>query len=272
MKRIGVVAAICTLILTMSTAFCFAGSFKVTETTPVDGQTETSIENLCVKLYLDGDASFANTIVAQKDAFKVLDSKGKNIPLKVLYNEKEHVILALAYDEKTNSASDLIEQNSDYTFTVSKDLKDDKGNAIVLDGQKLDKDGNLSITFTTQNTNRSSTINMVMMLVMFGGIFFFSSRAMKKQQKEEEEEKKRAKVNPYKEAKRTGKSVEEIIAREEKIKAKEEAKRQKKAEERRKAEEAELEELRKTYYKVSGPRPISAAGSTVVSGKKKEDN
>ncbi len=271
MKRIGLIVCLSALIVVMSTALCFAGTFTVSETTPVNGQTETSIDNLCVKLYLEGDTDFDSNIKGQKkDCFRVLDSKGKSIPLKVLYNEKEHVILALAYDEKTNSSSGIVEQNSDYTFTVSKDLKDNKGNTLSMAGQEVDKDGNLSITFTTQNTSRSSTVNFVMMAVMFGGIFFFSSRSMKKKQKEEEEAKnvKREKVNPYKEAKRTGKSVEEIIAREEKLKAKDEAKQQKKADARRKAEEAELEELRKSYYKVSGPRPISAAGSKVVSGKK----
>lgn len=270
MKRIGLIASLCAIIVVMSTSLCFAGTFSVAETTPVDGQTETSIDNLCVKLYLEGDAEFDDTIKAQKDCFRVLDVNGKSIPLKVLYNEKEHVILALAYDEKTNSSSDIVEQNSDYTFTVSKDLKDNKGNTLDMKGQKVDADGNLSITFTTQNTSRSTTVNMVMMAVMFGAIFFVSSRQMKKQQKEENDKQaKREKVNPYKEAKRTGKSVEEIIAREEKQKAKDEAKAQKKADARRKAEEAELEELRKTYYKVSGPRPISAAGSKVVSGKAK---
>lgn len=271
MKRISLIAVLSTLIMLMSTAFCFAGTFTVNETTPVDGQSETSIDNLCVKMYFDKDISFENTIKTQKDLFKVTDENGKVIPLKVLYDKKEHVILALAYDDKTNSSSGIVEQNSDYTFTVDKALKDDKGN-VFAPKETVDENGNFKITFKTQNTSRASTVNFIMMAVMFGGIFFFSSRSMKKQQEEERQGQntKRAKVNPYEEARRTGKSVEEIIAREEKLKAKEEAKRKKREEERAKQEAEELEALRATYYKVSGPRPISAAGSKVISGKGKK--
>lgn len=269
MKRIGLKLALSALIVLMSTAFCFAGTFTVLETTPVDGQKETSIDNLCVKMYFDKDTSFENTIKTQKDLFKVVGEDGKYVPLKVLYDKKEHVILALAYDDKTNNSSKIVSEDTDYKFTVSNKLVDDKGNTFEVAKENMDQDGNFTITFRTQNQKRAMRVNFLMMLVMFGGIMVFSSRAMKKQQKEEQEAKqKKTKVNPYEEAKRTGKSVEEIIAREEKIKAKEEAKRKKREEERAKQEAEELEALRATYYKVSKPRPISEAGSKFVSGKK----
>ncbi len=254
----------------MSSVACFAGTFSVNETTPVNGQKETSIDNLCVKMYFDQDVSFEKTLKGQKALFKIEDKDGKRIPIKVLYDKKEHVILALAYDEKTNSSSNIVEQNAEYTFTVDKALKDDQGDTFApKDQESVDENGNFQISFTTQNTKRASTVNFIMMAVMFGGIFFFSSRSMKKQQQEDEKEKKRAKVNPYEEARRTGKSVEEIIAREEKQKAKDAAKKQKREEARRKQEAEELEALRATYYKVSKPRPISEAGSKIVSGKGK---
>lgn len=269
MKRIGLTLCLSALIVLMSTAACFAGTFSLLETTPVDGQTGTSIDNLCVKMYFDKDVSFEKTLKSQKDCFKVVDPNGKNIPLKVLYDKKEHVILALAYDDKTNSSSGIVEQNTDYTFTVASTLKDDQGDLLNVDSESMDKDGNFTITFTTQNTSRANRVNFLMMALMFGGIMFFSSRAMKKKDDDDEQKSsKRAKINPYEEAKRTGKSVEEIIAREEKIKAKEEAKRKKRAEERAKEEAEALEALRESYYKVKGPKPISAAGSKVVSGKK----
>ena len=52
-------------------------------------------------------------------------------------------------------------------------------------------------------------ISMGMMVVMFGGIMIISARSAKKAA--EEEFKKQDKVNPYKESKKTGKSVEEIV-------------------------------------------------------------
>lgn len=88
MKRIGLKIALSALIVFMSTAFCFAGTFSVLETTPVDGQKETSIDNLCVKMYFDDSVSFEKTIKSQKDCFKVLSEDGKRVPLKVLYDKR----------------------------------------------------------------------------------------------------------------------------------------------------------------------------------------
>ena len=57
-----------------------------------------------------------------------------------------------------------------------------------------------------------------MMFAMFGAMFFFTHRQMKKQQEGEQKERqvKEEAFNPYKEAKRTGKSVQEVIAAHEK--------------------------------------------------------
>ena len=62
-------------------------------------------------------------------------------------------------------------------------------------------------------------ISLGMMVVMFGGMIVVTSKAAKKNI--EEERKKQDKVNPYKEAKKTGKSVEEIVEKDQKRKAKE---------------------------------------------------
>ena len=85
---------------------------------------------------------------------------------------------------------------------------------------------------------------------------------------------KESKVNPYKEAKKTGKSVEAIVEQDQKDKAKAAAKAAKKA-----AKEAEEEYNfdfddfdfeEEGVYKVKAPRPIAAGGSTYITGRKAE--
>ena len=61
-----------------------------------------------------------------------------------------------------------------------------------------------------------------MMGVMIVGMVFFTSRSAKKEaEKQRQESKKSETVNPYKEAKKTGKSVEEIVRKDAARKAKE---------------------------------------------------
>ena len=95
------------------------------------------------------------------------------------------------------------------------------------------------------------------------GMIFYTTRATKKAMEKENQAKGKSEtVNPYKEAKRTGKSVEEIVAKDQQRKAKEAA-----AREKQRAREAEIEatleeEPVSSNKRVSGPKPISAAGST----------
>jgi hypothetical protein len=113
-----------------------------------------------------------------------------------------------------------------------------------------------------------------MMGVMMVGMIVFTSLSAKRQlKKQEEEEKTRpdAKVNPYKEAKKTGKSVEDVVAKTEKEKEKARAKAEKNSGGRQQAgaNAADNEgDLQNDTRRVTGPRPISAAGSTYVTGRK----
>ena len=73
-------------------------------------------------------------------------------------------------------------------------------------------------------------VNMGMMIIMFGGIMVLSLR--QSNEKEEEEPKdapKEQAFNPYREAKRTGKSIEEVKAEQAKKEAKEAKKKARKA-------------------------------------------
>ena len=85
-----------------------------------------------------------------------------------------------------------------------------------------------------------------------------------KKQAEADKKTKEEKVNPYKEAKKTGKSVEEIVERDQKEKEKRAAKAAKKAA----AEEEEDDYYDDGKYHVKAPRPISAAGGKYITGRK----
>lgn len=102
------------------------------------------------------------------------------------------------------------------------------------------------------------------MAVMMVGMIVFTTRAAKKAtEKEDQDAGKTKTVNPYKEAKRTGKSVEEIVAKDKQRKAKEaEAYAKKKAKEAEimAALEEEVEEI-SSNKRVSAPKPISVTGS-----------
>ncbi|MDD6042903.1 MAG: Ig-like domain-containing protein [Eubacteriaceae bacterium] len=260
MKRLGSILCLAALIVTMTVGTCFgAQSLKIVDTYPVDGQKNTTKENLCVKLTFNGDVGDKAVKKANSECFKISGPDGTIIPIKV-YFDPEHSEKVMVLADTTKKLE--IKDDTEYTLTVSKDFADKDGNTLGEDNK---------ITFTTMNQARGTTVYMVMMFLMFGGMFAFSAYQAKKQREKDFEAKvKELPFNPYKEAKRTGKSVEEIIAAHErameKKKAKE-AKRAKKAE-AEDYEDEEEEEIVNGNYKVKGPRPISAGGSSYITGRK----
>lgn len=259
MKRIGSVVCLVALIITMTASVCFgAQSLKITETYPTDGQKNTTKENMCVKLTFSGDVGNKAVKKANSKCFKITNPDGKEIPTRVFYDpEHSSKVLVLADTSKKLDIKDATE----YTLTVSGNVKDSEGNTLGED-QK--------VTFKTLDQRKGTGVYMAMMFIMFGGMFVFSTLQAKKQQEKNTEEKaKELPFNPYKEAKRTGKSVEELIAAHEKEMEKKKAKEAKRAA-RHKVEEDDDDEIEEDNgnYKVKGPRPISAAGSTYITGRK----
>lgn len=136
-------------------------------------------------------------------------------------------------------------------------------------GDRLGKETTLS--FTTFNQRLNMMINMGMMFLIFGGITVMTIRNANQQQekKNKKDEKEEVAFNPYHEAKRTGKTVEEVIAENKK----KEEKAAKKAKRKNKNGEAEyvkdyqlkLSEILPNVYSVSAPRPISTAGGKYIS-------
>ncbi|MEG0156836.1 MAG: hypothetical protein RR661_04220, partial [Anaerovoracaceae bacterium] len=177
---------------------------------------------------------------------KLLDPKGKEVPSKVVFNEDNKKVMLVLAD--TSNKDVQVEGKTKYTLTIDQGF-------VAASGETLDKEKGETVTFETLDPKSSMTVSMVMMGVMLVGMIFFTSREAKKQVAETAK-KKDEKVNPYKVAKETGKSVEEIVEKEKKKKEKQAAAAAKK--ERHKRENKV--EIASDNFKVKGPRPISAAG------------
>ncbi|MDO4393091.1 MAG: Ig-like domain-containing protein [Bacillota bacterium] len=263
MKRVNALVIAMLMALAIAAPTCLAAkettadnsALKIEVSTPEDGAEGVSVENLSVKLTMNKEMSSLTS--AQKkhnqSAIKLTDPKGKKIKVNAYYS-KEHPDQVMIVSATSNNKSQRFDSATKYTLTIGK-------NFSSADGSTFDKDQ--VISFTTLNQKRSMMIYMILMGLMMAGMIFFSMKSAKKNlEKEKEKDNEVSTVNPYKEAKRTGKTVEEIVEEDRKRKAK-----AAKASERRRAEiealEAEIraEEHKQFNKRVSVRRPISAAGS-----------
>lgn len=271
MKRIG--ALVCLMIMMVSVlapAACATEEanaqktgFAIVDSIPHDKDEGVSVENLSVKIYFNKDVMPASDKIEQKNAkqFKLTDKNGKNVPIKVYYSDKEEGLLMVVSNVRSKEArktNSVIQGDMKYKLTIGENLQ-------AADGSKLGQQE--TITFKTLDQQKSTKVYMILMAVMMVGMIVFTTKSAKKAaEKDSKESGKSQTVNPYKEAKRTGKSVEEIVAKDAQRKAKEAE-----ALAKRRAADAELmaelereaaaEAAVSSGKRVSGPRPISAAGS-----------
>lgn len=256
-KRIGASIVLTLLMVMLTTSFAFAGTLEIKDSYPRDGDKGMQVENSGVKLYFNQNMINKENEAANLSCFKFTDEKGKAKPIRVLYSPKEEGLVLVLVDKEA------LESNSAYKLFVS-------GDVMAASGDTLGED--VTISFNTVDTSSSMKVSMIMMVVMMVGVIWFSSKSMKKQ---EEKAKKEVgvndKVNPYKVAKETGKSVEEIIEKEKR----EKEKQQRKAERRKLKKSDDHDDDDKDddviddgKKHVKGPRPISAGGSTYITGRK----
>lgn len=265
-KRIPAILALTAIMMLFASAFAFAGTgdLKMISSYPEDGQKNTSMENVGVKVKFATPVGADETLKANMKRVRILDDEGKAIPVRVVAKGKELLVMA------DMSNKDLkIKNKSEYTVVIDPDFADNDGNTL---GKET------TITFETFNQKVNNTINMVMMFVMMGGVMVLSLRQMTNENKDKEKKKAEesgAAFNPYREAKRTGKSVDEVIAEEEARKAKK-ARKNARKEKQAAAIRAKLEEdislssILPNVYSVKKPAPISKAGSKHVSGRAKK--
>ena len=142
--------------------------------------------------------------------------------------------------------------NSEYRLVISGDLVDNDGNVLGADK---------TVSFKTYNQRVNNMVNMAMMFVMFGGIMVLSLRQNnEKEEDEPKEETKEQAFNPYREAKRTGKSVEEVKAEQAKKEAKEAKKKARKAKKNPEPQPQKIDncaELLNNVYHVHAPAPVN---------------
>lgn len=231
---------------------------ELVNSSPEDGATGVAVDNLSVKMRFNKDVTPASADIRKANAkqFKMVDADGKKIPLKVYYSEKEKGLILVAADVYDGSSKNRIKGGADYTLTVGRNFQATDGSTT---GQQI------AVKMTTLNQGRSTAIYMLLMVLMMAGMVFFTVRSTKNAEKKKKEEREiKEGVNPYKEAKKSGKSVAEVVAKENKKKAKKEQpiRRQKEAEA---AIEAEIIEKirRESNKRVSAPRSIASAGSTL---------
>ncbi|MBR6444049.1 MAG: hypothetical protein IKS63_01310 [Firmicutes bacterium] len=266
MKRVGAFIILALMIMVLACPAVFAansGNLKLTDNYPESGTTGASIDNLSVKLYFNQDVKPANKAVKESNeaAITFEDNKGKKVPVIVKYHPtKKGQVIVLA--DATSGASSKkgavkIKSNTKYTVTIGKAFKATNGDTMSEDQV---------ISFTTIDQGQASKIQFLMMGAMVVVMVVVMVRSGKKEEEKEKEKKKKAgPVNPYKVAKKTGKSVEDVVKKDEDRKAKRQA-----AEEKRKAKEEKLRskygypinEIASDNKRVSRPRPISEGGST----------
>lgn len=270
MKRIGALVCLMVMVVSVLAPASFAtnetnsqkSEFKIEKSIPHDKDEGVSVENLSVKIYFNKDVIPTSDSVKKANAkqFKLTDKKGHNIPVKVYYSDKEEGLLMVVSDVMSLSGKDkknsAIQGDTKYILTIGEKLQ-------AADGTKLGEQ--TKIEFKTLDQQKSTMVYMILMAIMIVGMVFYTSKAAKKAaDKESAESGKSQTVNPYKEAKRTGKSVEEIVAKDKQRKAKEaEALAKKKAQQAEILAALEEEEEAKlsSNKRVSGPKPISATGS-----------
>ncbi len=257
MKKASLIAILTSIMIMAASALCFAeGGFQLESSFPEDGQTNTSMENLGVKLTFSKALNSEEAQKANAGKFVIYDDEGNTIPTQVLFSDDEGgLVLVLADIDKGFVAKN----NSEYKLVVSGEVVDNDGDVLGADE---------TVTFKTYNQKINNMVSMGMMFVMFGGVMVLSLKQNndKKEDEEPKDAPKEAAFNPYKEAKRTGKTVEEVKEEQ----AKKEARAAKKKARKKKNSETPAEkkiencaELLNNVYHVHAPAPVSKEDRSV---------
>lgn len=270
MKRISAIVCAMMMVMALAASSVLAANnsdagkaadksgFTIVSSSPEDGAEGVAVDNLSVKIYFSKDMKPESSKIRKANAkqFKLKDSEGNKIPVKVYYSEEEEGLLLVAADTFSSKDTEKIKSDEQYDLSIGAGLQ-------AADGTKLGEAQTISVK--TLNQSRSTFIYMILMVLMMVGMVFFTIRGAKKEEEKEKEEKKfKDGVNPYKEAKKSGKSVEEVVAKEAKKKAKKEEALKKQKEKEAEIEAEIIEKIRKEQNKrVSAPKSITTAGSSI---------
>lgn len=247
MRRIGIIISLSVLIVLLASSFSFAAGLTLESTYPEDGQSGFMPVNMAIKLKFSENITSEEARTANINCFKITDSKGKPVKFDQLYNAEKYP------NEVWLQITENLTDATEYTVKISDELQSTAGNTL---------DKAVTLNFSTRDTAKDSNGYMVLMVLMIIGMVVFTAWDTKKKLKQESGSKsEEEKVNPYKEAKKTGKSVEEIVAKAEQQKAQAEKRRAKAGRKQSIKEEPKKEEAREGVKKVKAKRPISAVGA-----------
>ena len=245
MKRLGTILCLSLIIVLLATSVSFASGLTLGSSFPEEGNSALTPQNVAIKLVFSEKISDPASIKANAGLFSIVDENGKPVKFEPLYNEEKYP------NEVWLQITETLIQNTSYTVTVKEGLQSSSGNTL---------DEAVVLHFSTRNTEADNKGYMVLMAIMIAGMVVFTILDTKRKEKKESAEKATdQKVNPYKEAKRTGKSVEEIVARTEKQKT-QAAKRKAKVARIKSAEEKVEEPPRPGVNRSKRPRTISELG------------
>lgn len=257
MKKITaiVMAAMLMMILSASTVFAAASDgfqLEKDKCSPTDGYAKVQNTNVMVKLYFTEPVSSEEAQKVNKSMFKFTDGDGNKIDFEIYYNSKDATNINLL------ATADL-EEETDYTITVSGDLVDDAGDILGADE---------TLKFTTSKP-ASGTTYMLLMGAMIVIMVVMTLRDQKKNSTAEDVKAQAMSIqtNPYKLAKEKGISVAEAqqLINQEKAKlAKKAEKAEKNAQktepaasiEKMKQEQEKKKKQQKKVYKVKTRRIV----------------
>lgn len=253
MKRSTLIALLAAVMVMAGSVFSVAADgLTLVSSYPEDGQTNTSMENLGVKLTFSNPINSDEAKKIDESKFSIVDEEGEKVPVKVLFSDKNDGLVLVVADVDEGF---IAKNNCEYTLTIDAGLVDNDGNELAKAQ---------TVSFRTYNQRVNNMVNMAMMFIMFGGIMFLTMRQNKQKEEEAQDKKEEPKeaFNPYREAKRTGKSVEEVKAEQ----AKKEEKEAKRKARKKKKDEAPAEkkiencaQYLNNVYHVHAPAPVNKA-------------
>ena len=98
MKRGTLIAVLTAIMIMACSVFSFADDgLKLVSSYPEDGQTNTSMENLGVKLTFNNPINSEEAKKIDKSKFSIVDEEGKKVPTLVLFSDKnDGLVLVIA--------------------------------------------------------------------------------------------------------------------------------------------------------------------------------
>ena len=252
MKRSTLIALLAAVMVMAGSVFSFAADgLTLVSSYPEDGQTNTSMENLGVKLTFSNPINSDEAKKIDESKFSIVDEEGEKVPVKVLFSDKNDGLVLVVADIDEGF---IAKNNCEYTLTIDAGLVDNEGNELAKAQ---------TVTFRTYNQRVNNMVNMAMMFIMFGGIMFLTMRQNKQKEEESQDKKEEPKeaFNPYREAKRTGKTVDEVKAEQAKKEEKEAKRKARKKKDETPAEKKieNCAQYLNNVYHVHAPAPVNKA-------------